>query len=64
MRRADSDYSLDLKAASTVHILEPQWNPSLEDQALARVYQLGQTRPVTIIRYIIDQSFEEVLMPQ
>jgi SNF2 family DNA or RNA helicase len=51
---------LDLTAASRVHLLEPQWNPSLEDQALARVHRLGQTRPVTTIRYVMENSFEEV----
>jgi SNF2 family DNA or RNA helicase len=64
MRRANSYYSLDLTAASTVHLLEPQWNPSLEDQSLARVHRLGQTRPVTTIRYVMEDSFEEVLMSQ
>ena len=58
-----TDLSLDLTAASTVHLLEPQWNPSLEDQALARVHRLGQTRPVTTIRYVMEDSFEEVLTP-
>lgn len=46
-----------------MHLLEPQWNPSLEDQALARVHRLGQTRPVTTIRYVMEDSFEEVLAP-
>ncbi|KAF2833695.1 hypothetical protein CC86DRAFT_461991 [Ophiobolus disseminans] len=53
---------LDLTAASRVHLLEPQWNPSLEDQALARVHRLGQTRPVTTIRYIMENSFEEHIL--
>ncbi|KAI4633705.1 uncharacterized protein J4E87_000869 [Alternaria ethzedia] len=55
---------LDLTAASTAHLLEPQWNPSLEDQALARVHRLGQLHTVTTIRYVMEDSFEEVLMPQ
>jgi SNF2 family DNA or RNA helicase len=56
----DQCFSLDLTAASRVHLLEPQWNPSLEDQAFARVHRLGQTRPVTSIRYVMEDSFEEV----
>jgi len=51
---------LDLTAASRVHLLEPQWNPSLEDQALARAHRLGQTRSVTTLRYVMKNSFEEV----
>ncbi|RMZ72475.1 global transactivator [Pyrenophora seminiperda CCB06] len=53
---------LDLTAASMVHLLEPQWNPSLEDQALARVHRLGQTRTVTTMRYIMEDSFEEHIL--
>ncbi|CAN9079730.1 unnamed protein product [Alternaria alternata] len=53
---------LDLTAASTLHLLEPQWNPALEDQALARVHRLGQTRPVTTIRYVMQDSFEEHIL--
>lgn len=51
---------LDLTAASRVHLLEPQWNPSLEDQALARAHRLGQTHPVTTLRYVMRNSIEEV----
>ncbi|KAL9093836.1 MAG: hypothetical protein Q9165_003759 [Trypethelium subeluteriae] len=50
---------IDLTAASRIHLLEPQWNPSLEDQALARVHRIGQTRPVTTIRYVMQDSIEE-----
>ncbi|PSN61328.1 hypothetical protein BS50DRAFT_504751 [Corynespora cassiicola Philippines] len=51
---------LDLTAASRIHLLEPQWNPSLEDQALARAHRLGQEHPVTTLRYVIRDSIEEV----
>lgn len=51
---------LDLTAASCVHLLEPQWNPSLEDQALARAHRLGQTKPVTTFRYVMKNTIEEV----
>ncbi|KAI0376507.1 SNF2 family N-terminal domain-containing protein [Hypomontagnella monticulosa] len=50
---------LDLTAASRVHLLEPQWNPAIEDQALARVHRMGQQRPVVAIRYIMRGSIEE-----
>ncbi|KAI0883110.1 uncharacterized protein GGS22DRAFT_35921 [Annulohypoxylon maeteangense] len=50
---------LDLTAASRIHLLEPQWNPAVEDQALARVHRMGQKRPVVTIRYIIRDSIEE-----
>lgn len=51
---------LDVTAASRVHLLEPQWNPAVEDQALARVHRMGQRKPVVTIRYIMRDSIEEV----
>jgi SNF2 family DNA or RNA helicase len=53
---------IDLTAAPRVHLLEPQWNPSLEDQALARVHRIGQTHPVTTYRYFMKDSIEEYIM--
>ncbi|KAF8860511.1 hypothetical protein BDZ45DRAFT_619499 [Acephala macrosclerotiorum] len=50
---------LDLTAASRAYLMEPQWNPQMEEQALCRVYRLGQKRNVTTIRYRMLNSFEE-----
>lgn len=41
---------LNLTAASRVHLLDPWWNPSVEEQAMDRVHRLGQTRAVHIYR--------------
>jgi SWI/SNF-related matrix-associated actin-dependent regulator of chromatin subfamily A3 len=51
---------LNLAAASRVYMLEPQWNPSIEQQAFGRALRLGQTEQVVIIRYIMQDSVEEV----
>lgn len=59
----DSDFRLDLSAASRAYLMEPHWNPSVEQQALARIYRMGQTRPVTTIRYVMKDSFEDVCGP-
>ena len=56
----DHNDSLDLTAASRVYMMEPQWNPMLEEQALDRIHRIGQTKPVTTIRYIVKDSIEEV----
>jgi SNF2 family DNA or RNA helicase len=40
--------------------MEPQWNPMTEEQALDRVYRLGQRREVLALRYIVKDSIEEV----
>lgn len=49
-----------LSIASRVHILEPQWNPSVEKQAIGRIFRLGQTRPIHVRRYIVADTIEEV----
>ncbi|KAI7054941.1 hypothetical protein KC340_g18554 [Hortaea werneckii] len=50
---------LDLTAASRAYLMEPHWNPSVEEQALARIYRIGQRRPVTTVRYIMRNTLEE-----
>ncbi|KAJ5826599.1 Helicase C-terminal [Penicillium robsamsonii] len=49
---------VDLTAASCVHMIEPQWNPMVEAQALDRVHRIGQVRDVTVTRYIVKDSIE------
>jgi len=41
-------------------IVEPQWNPAVEEQAIARAARMGQTRSVTVVRYNVQDSVEEV----
>ncbi|KAK8069383.1 hypothetical protein PG994_005999, partial [Apiospora phragmitis] len=50
---------LNLAAASRIYLLEPQWNPSVEQQAFGRALRLGQTDQVTIIRYIMKDTVED-----
>lgn len=50
---------LDLTAASRAYIMEPQWNPMSESQALDRIYRLGQQKEVKTVRYIMKGSWEE-----
>ncbi|GKT51136.1 DNA repair protein RAD5A [Colletotrichum spaethianum] len=35
-------------------------NPTIEDQALARVHRIGQKQEVTTVRFYVRESFEEV----
>lgn len=53
---------LTLTAASRVYLMEPQWNPALEEQALARIHRIGQMQPVTTIRFVVEKTIEEVTM--
>ncbi|TVY78219.1 DNA repair protein RAD5A [Lachnellula suecica] len=51
---------LNLTIANYVYILEPQWNPMVESQAIARVLRLGQARNVKVVRYIVSDTVEMV----
>ncbi|KAF0323356.1 DNA repair protein rad5 [Colletotrichum asianum] len=53
---------LNLTAANYVHIVEPQWNPSVEEQAVARALRMGQTRKVSVFRYVVGGSVEQNIM--
>ncbi|CAI7574972.1 unnamed protein product [Penicillium glandicola] len=50
---------LNLSIATQVHILEPSWNPMVEQQAIGRVVRLGQKNPVVITRYVMRDTVEE-----
>lgn len=56
---------LNLQAASVVVLVEPQWKPSTENQAIARAYRMGQTRSVMVHRLLaldsVDQRMIETL---
>lgn len=49
-----------LTVANMVHILEPQWNPAVENQAIGRLLRLDQQSRVTVFRYVMQRSIEEV----
>lgn len=49
---------LNLTTANKVFMMEPQFNPAAEAQAVDRVHRLGQDREVVIKRFIMDHSFE------
>lgn len=53
---------LNLTTGSKVYVMEPQFNPAAEAQAVDRVHRLGQTREVTITRFIMEDSFEEKML--
>lgn len=53
---------LTLTEASRAYLMEPHWNPTVEEQALARIHRIGQTLEVTTVRFYIRDSFEEKIM--
>jgi superfamily II DNA or RNA helicase len=50
---------LNLTAADSVFILDPWWNPAVEEQAADRAHRIGQTRPVMIYRLVATDTVEE-----
>ncbi|QRW06025.1 Helicase conserved C-terminal domain [Ceratobasidium sp. AG-Ba] len=53
---------LNLTAARRVYLMDPYWNPAVENQAVDRIHRLGQTRPVTTIKLIIENTIEARLL--
>jgi SNF2 family DNA or RNA helicase len=44
---------LNLQQFSEVYFVSPDWNPAVEDQAIARCHRFGQTEPVSVFRFIM-----------
>ena len=52
---------LNITAANHVIHYNPEWNPAVEDQASARAWRRGQTRPVTVHQLFYTDTVEEVM---
>jgi SNF2 family DNA or RNA helicase len=50
---------LNLQAASRVYITSPNWNPTIELQAICRAHRKLQEKPVTFIRMYMKNTVEE-----
>ena len=55
-------FRLNLTVANRIFILEPQWNPSIEVQAIARAQRMSQKQSVLVTRYVVRGTVEEVIM--
>ena len=53
-------FRLNLATANRVFLVEPQWNPSVENQAIARALRLGQAQTVKVTRYVVNRTVEQV----
>ena len=52
---------LNIQSASVVIICEPQFKPSIENQAISRAYRMGQARNVLVYRLLCEESVDERL---
>jgi len=46
---------------SEVYFLSPNWNPAIEDQAVARCHRIGQTKPVSVFRFHMESTKNDFL---
>jgi SNF2 family DNA or RNA helicase len=42
-----------------VFIVDPWWNPAVEEQALSRAHRMGQKKKVFVYRFITKDTLEE-----
>ena len=55
-------YGLNLTEADYVFILDPWWNPSVENQAIDRTHRIGQTKNVFSYKFVTRNSIEEKIL--
>ncbi len=50
---------LNLTSADHVFLLDPWWNPAVEQQAADRTHRIGQVRPVMVYHMVTQDTVEE-----
>jgi SNF2 family DNA or RNA helicase len=53
---------LNLTEADYVYLIDPWWNPAIENQAIDRSHRIGQTKNVVAVRLICTNTVEEKIM--
>ena len=53
---------LNLTAADYVYIVDPWWNPAVEQQAIDRTHRIGQTKNIFAYRLICKDTLEEKML--
>jgi len=53
---------LNLQVADHVFLLDPWWNPAAELQAMQRAHRIGQTRPLTCVRFFAEKTIEDKIL--
>ncbi|MCU7551328.1 SNF2 family helicase [Chitinophagaceae bacterium LB-8] len=53
---------LNLTEADYVYLVDPWWNPAVENQAIDRSYRIGQKKNVVAVRLICPDTVEEKIM--
>ena len=50
---------LNLQFANYVFLFDRWWNPAVEDQAINRAHRIGQRHPVTVTRFLSENTIEQ-----
>jgi non-specific serine/threonine protein kinase len=53
---------LNLTAADYVYIVDPWWNPAVEQQAIDRTHRIGQTKNIMAYRMICKDTIEDKIL--
>ncbi|WP_434715452.1 DEAD/DEAH box helicase [Paraburkholderia sp. A3RO-2L] len=53
---------LNLQHASTLVNMDLPWNPAVLEQRIARIYRLGQKKPVQVVNYVAKGTIEEGML--
>ncbi|UKB85938.1 DEAD/DEAH box helicase [Chryseobacterium sp. MEBOG06] len=53
---------LNLTQADYIYLIDPWWNPAIENQAIDRSYRIGQTKNVIAVRMICSNTVEEKIL--
>lgn len=53
---------VNIQAANVVILCEPQWKPSMEEQAISRAYRMGQSRNVVVYRLLTEESIDVAML--
>ena len=52
-------FGINLTSANEVVLMDPWWNPAVEQQAYARAHRIGQNRDVKVFKLICKNTVEE-----
>jgi len=53
---------ITLNTADVVILFDSDWNPQCDLQAQDRAHRIGQTKPVTVYRFVTEKSMEEKMV--
>jgi SNF2 family DNA or RNA helicase len=58
MSYGSGSVGLNLQFSNYVFLFDRWWNPAVEDQAINRAHRIGQRHPVTVVRFLTEDTIE------